>query len=331
MQKILVLVVFCATLMLHAQHNYDNQSTIYGLSTNIGIGVTSPQTKLHINGGIRGNQAGGSLRVDGTFGYIDVGAKNGGWAHIYTDMPKVIFNKDVYTTTNAFSSYNNNLILKTAGTQRLTITNDGGNVGVGITDPQTKLHINGGIRGNQAGGSLRVDGTFGYIDVGAKNAAWAHIYTDMPKIIFNKDVYTTTNAFSSYNNDLILKTEGVERLRILDTDGTVGIGTTNTRGYKLAVNGNIRAQEIVVEASPWPDYVFKKEYELPTLEKIEKFIEANGHLPNIPTEEVVVEKGIQLGTMNAKLLEKVEELTLYLIQQNKEIQQLREELQKIQQ
>ncbi|WP_024772520.1 hypothetical protein [Aquimarina macrocephali] len=331
MKKIILsIVTLLSAIGLSAQHNYDNQNTIYSLSGNVGVGVTNPATKLHINGDIRGNLAGGALRINGTYGYIDVGPLNSGWAHIYTDMPKFIFNKDVYTTTNAFSSYNNDLILKTKGTERLRIKDENGYMGIGISNPQTKLHINGSIRGNLAGGALRVNGTFGYIDVGPLNSSWAHIYTDMPKFIFNKDVYTTTNAFSSYNNDLILKTKGVERLRIIDTDGTVGIGTTNTRGYKLAVNGNIRAKEIVVEASPWPDYVFRSDYKLPSLNEVKKHIKTQGHLPNIPSEKEVLENGIQVGNMQAKLLEKIEELMLYTIQQDEELKTLRKTISTLQ-
>lgn len=100
--------------------------------------------------------------------------------------------------------------------------------------------------------------------------------------------------------------------------GSVGIGTYNPREYKLAVNGKIRAQEIKVEASPWPDYVFTKSYQLPTLQETERHIKEKGHLPGIPSAAEVKANGIDLGEMNAKLLQKTEELTLHLIEENKE-------------
>jgi len=114
-------------------------------------------------------------------------------------------------------------------------------------------------------------------------------------------------------------------------EGNVGIGTTDPRGYRLAVNGKIRAQEIKVEAAPWPDYVFNKSYYLPTLQETEKHIKEKGHLPGIPSAEEVKTNGIDLGEMNAKLLKKIEELTLYLIEQKKEIQSQGEELKNQQQ
>jgi len=88
---------------------------------------------------------------------------------------------------------------------------------------------------------------------------------------------------------------------------------------KLAVNGNIHAKEVKVDLSSWPDYVFKKEYELLSLEELEKYIKNQKHLPNIPSANKVLKEGIKLGEMNKKLLEKIEELTLHIIQQNKKI------------
>lgn len=69
----------------------------------------------------------------------------------------------------------------------------------------------------------------------------------------------------------------------------------------------------------WSDFVFKKEYKLPTLEEVENHIAEKGHLENIPSEEEVLKNGINLGEMNAKLLQKIEELTLYVIEMKKDI------------
>ncbi|MNQ28453.1 hypothetical protein D3C85_417460 [compost metagenome] len=101
--------------------------------------------------------------------------------------------------------------------------------------------------------------------------------------------------------------------------GNVGIGT-NAPGNKLDVNGTVHSKEVKVDVTGWPDYVFKKEYDLPTLDEVEKHINEKGYLKNIPSEEEALKNGISLGEMNAKLLQKIEELTLYIIEQNKEIQ-----------
>ncbi len=107
--------------------------------------------------------------------------------------------------------------------------------------------------------------------------------------------------------------------------GQVGIGT----GFypidsKLAVDGKIYAREIEVNLNTWPDDVFKPEYKLMTLTDLEKFINQNSHLPGIPAETEVLENGLNLGDMNAKLLQKVEELTLYVIELKKEVEQMKD-------
>jgi len=112
-------------------------------------------------------------------------------------------------------------------------------------------------------------------------------------------------------------------------DGNVGIGTT-TPNAKLAVNGRIRAQEIKVEIAEWPDYVFAEDYQLPSLQQTEKHIKEKGYLPGIPSAEEVKANGVDLGDMNAKLLKKMEEMTLIMIQLNKKVEQQAETL-KIQQ
>jgi hypothetical protein len=115
----------------------------------------------------------------------------------------------------------------------------------------------------------------------------------------------------------------------LTSNGSLGIGTITTGAHKLAVEGSIGAREIKVQATGWSDFVFKKEYNLPTLEEVEKHIAQKGHLENIPSEEEVLKNGINLGEMNAKLLQKIEEMTLYMIDQNKQIMDLQQRLEKV--
>ncbi|WP_299158423.1 hypothetical protein [uncultured Tenacibaculum sp.] len=114
-------------------------------------------------------------------------------------------------------------------------------------------------------------------------------------------------------------------------NGDVGIGTTDTQGFKLGVNGKIAATEVKVAAySNWPDFVFNKDYQLPTLKEVEKHIKEKGHLKNIPSAKEVKENdGFELGEMNRKLLQKIEELTLYTIQQQNELNEIKKELKKL--
>lgn len=101
--------------------------------------------------------------------------------------------------------------------------------------------------------------------------------------------------------------------------GKVGIKIQNPGEYDLAVNGKVRTREVKVENSTWPDYVFATDYKMPSLTETEKHIKEKGHLPGIPSAAQVKSNGIELGEMNAKLLQKIEELTLHLIVLNKKL------------
>lgn len=108
-------------------------------------------------------------------------------------------------------------------------------------------------------------------------------------------------------------------------DGNVGIGTSKPM-EKLSVNGTIRAKEIKVEAEPWPDYVFKEDYPLLSLSETESYIKEHGHLPEVPNATEVAENGLPLGEMNRILLQKIEELTLHLIEKDKTLDEVLERL-----
>jgi hypothetical protein len=113
---------------------------------------------------------------------------------------------------------------------------------------------------------------------------------------------------------------------VLNYKGNVGIGTANPQSL-LAVNGTITSKEVkvTVTVDGWSDFVFGSEFKLKEIEEIESFVKKNHRLPDIPSESEVIENGINLGEMDSKLLQKIEELTLYMIEFNKEIKILKQE------
>jgi hypothetical protein len=114
---------------------------------------------------------------------------------------------------------------------------------------------------------------------------------------------------------------------LVENNGKVGIGTSTPQNT-LDVNGTIRAKEIKVETN-WADFVFNKNYTLRSIGEVNEYIKTNNHLPDIPTEAEVKENGVNLGEMQTKLLQKIEELTLYLIRQQEEINALKNEVKQL--
>lgn len=139
------------------------------------------------------------------------------------------------------------------------------------------------------------------------------------------DLHLNTAAPNSW---ITLNTNNTERMRV-DQNGNVGIGTTNP-SYPLSVRGTVGAGEIIVtNTSGWSDYVFEPDYRLAPLGEVADYVRANHHLPDISSAKEVEEKGISLGEMQSKLLAKIEELTLHMIQTEKENQELRRELDEV--
>lgn len=131
--------------------------------------------------------------------------------------------------------------------------------------------------------------------------------------------------FSTIDNTIVGSTSKLQM--IIDKFGNIGMGTA-TPDAKLAVNGLIHTKEVKVDLLGWPDYVFESNYNLSSLSEVEKQIAINGHLKDIPSAQDVEKNGVKLGEMNKLLLQKVEELTLYLIEMNKELQDVKSQLKK---
>ena len=135
--------------------------------------------------------------------------------------------------------------------------------------------------------------------------------------IYGCNYYLPNNVPFSFNMGGVTN----PALRI-QTNGNIGINTTlNPSGYKLAVGGKIIAEELKVQlTTAWPDYVFTEYYKLPTLEEVEKQIKEKGHLANMPSAEEVNCEGFEVGELTRLQQEKIEELTLYIIELNKKLQ-----------
>lgn len=174
-----------------------------------------------------------------------------------------------------------------------------GNVGIGTATPTAKLTL----------GNVDVIGEIGRIgfDISVYQRAYIAAYR-----------HTAVGQLT----DLYFGTMGAERMRITSS-GNVGIGTI-TPAAKLTVEGGVLATKVKVSQTlTWPDYVFEPAYQLTPLGELEQYISENKHLPGIPSAAEVAENGLDLGDNQAALLEKIEELTLHLIRQQKEIDELK--------
>ncbi|UGU18123.1 hypothetical protein LS482_09610 [Sinomicrobium kalidii] len=211
--------------------------------------------------------------------------------------------------------------------ERMTILNNG-NIGIGVSNPVEKLDVDGSLRLGGAPGTiinpqlnvsdLNPGVTAGGVSI--KGRKWGHFVID----IYGNDTRDAFAVRTDSNRDGVL--DNIPFL--VNNAGRVGIGTI-TPDAKLAVNGVVHSKEVKVDLNGWSDFVFKEDYNLPTLEEVEQHIKEKGHLKDIPNTKEVKENGIHLGEMDAKLLQKIEELTLYTIQQQKQIEAVLEQNRKL--
>ncbi|MFM9911086.1 MAG: hypothetical protein ACKVOW_17225 [Chitinophagaceae bacterium] len=194
-----------------------------------------------------------------------------------------------------------NMRIFSGGLSRIFISEATGNVGIGVADDNPLFQLDIGNR-------IRIRSGTG----GSSAGLWLNNPTNTNTIAFMGIADAVTTGF--YGNvsgwGLVMNTN----------TGNVGIGTLNPT-YKLSVNGDIRTKEVVVETG-WADYVFDESYKLRSLDEVEKYIGQNKHLPNIPSAKEVEEKGLRVGNIQKRMMEKIEELTLYIIEANKKIDRL---------
>jgi len=271
---------------------------------------------------------------------------------INTATPGASYKLDVNGGINATAFFLNGAPLSGGGGSQWTTSGNNasfglsGNVGIGTSSPAGKLEI------NYAGGQLRLSG--GTVPAGVWTDAADRFYLadwatgtkglqanlttgnvgigSSPHATYKLDVNGTINASSLYVNGQPFSgsqwtTSGSNAY--FGLSGNVGIGSANPDA-KLTVNGTVHAKEVRVDLSvPGPDYVFDKDYKLLSLEDVNAYIEKHHHLPEVPSAAEMEKNGISLSEMNMILLKKVEELTLYLLEQDAIIKSQSERLSKL--
>ncbi len=264
----------------------------------LGIGTSNPLSQVHMTGELTLQNSNPVIQMKNATGDDK--------AFIQTISNDMLIGTNNINTTG-------NFIVRTNGANRLTVTPQGF-VGIGTT-PQWPLHLEGG---NSAVSMLiNNSGSNDFI-----------LLRRGDEFIGNISCNNSNDLqIGALNRNILLSAGGANQV-FIHSNGHVGIGTNYTHvDYRLAVLGKIICTDIgTIPFSDWPDYVFNKTYKLKPLNQVEKFIQNNHHLPNIPSSKEIEQKGIQLGDMQKRMMEKIEELTLYIIELNKKQEAFRSEI-----
>jgi hypothetical protein len=225
---------------------------------------------------------------------------------------------------SAWPSYPNN--------SAIAITS-GGNVGIGTTSPDVQFQVSGSDQGTSNWGNhsqavLLLNNTYGAAYVGGEVQFSQYSFPSYAAItsIYQNGTGNSLGSLAISTRQNTSDTNLTPRLWV-SYNGNIGIGTTSP-AHLLHVAGTIGAEEVIVSATG-ADYVFDPGYKLKPLSEVAAYIDQNHHLPDIPSAAEVAEKGIGLGEMQAKLLAKVEELTLHMIEAEERNKRLEQENQKL--
>jgi hypothetical protein len=214
-----------------------------------------------------------------------------------------------------------------------------GNVGIGTTTPAVKFQLAGTFYLNRPANMQDALSTIGVpagsqitiapSDLSSTNNSYMAL-TFPTSTSFRIASEYDGHLTGGYYRDIEFGRYGAAPYMVIKDGGTVGIGTTTPgTSNKLSVEGQIGARAVKVTMAAWSDFVFYPNYNLTPILELESFINKNKHLPNIPTEQEVKKDGIDLGQMNAELLRKIEELTLYVIELKKENEKITATLKKL--
>jgi hypothetical protein len=212
-----------------------------------------------------------------------------------------------------------------------------GKLGIGIVYPTEKLEISGSIKGgiivDDGSGTLEIKKNY-MLSPDSLVFSWQQTDGGNPinyySVGFHRNGFNDKLYYRFLGSDVAAAQDDLNGL--VFTSSGIGIGTEQfPPNCRLAVKGKIYATEVNVRnySNGWPDHVFKSDYQLASLNDVDKFIKTNGHLPGIPNADQIAENGINISDMQSKLLEKVEELTLYMIQLKKENESLKAEIEEL--
>jgi hypothetical protein len=220
------------------------------------------------------------------------------------------------------NSLTGKLMIGTDGSPTMLIDGmSNGRLGINTLAPQEKLDVNGQVRWGTARGLLKTEHGAS-LELGG---------TGKPYIDFSNDALTDFDVRLALDDDDMLNLKG-GKLRIGDYTGSAtAAGYT---GYQLFVKDGIRTEKVKIDlagSNQWADFVFKPDYKLRPLSEIEQFIQINQHLPDVPSAKELETKGLDLAEMHKIQMQKIEELTLYLIELKKENEELKKQLKEIEQ